>query len=208
MALDAELAELVVASLFIGAIGLYRQDKMFAALNNANEQLVTLSTTDGPTGLLNRRALIAESEKLFALMRRSGQPLAVFMIDLDYFKNFNDSYGHQAGDRAIRCQADIRNSIFKRETDIIGRYGGEEFMVVAAGSNVSEFERNAAEILAQWQSMAVRNEGSLNGKFLSCSIGICYDETADFDSIENMIQPADQTLFCAKDRGRGMFSVA
>ncbi|SHK29540.1 diguanylate cyclase (GGDEF) domain-containing protein [Marinobacter antarcticus] len=196
-------AGFVVGSLFIGVIGRHRLDLLLGELKGANEQLITLSTTDGLTGLLNRRAFTSESERLFAILRRSGQPLAVFMIDLDHFKQFNDCYGHQEGDRAIRCQADILRSVFKRETDILGRYGGEEFIVVAEGHSASESERQAARILTQWQDLAMPNEGSTSGKFLTCSIGICHGMPADYDSLENMIKTADEALYSVKERGRG-----
>ncbi len=198
----------VVGSLFIGAIGRLRLDELFTALSGKNEQLVTLSTTDGLTGLANHRALIAESEQMFALMRRSGQPLGVLMIDLDYFKQFNDRYGHLVGDGALRHQAGILNNIFKRETDILGRYGGEEFMVIAPGGDVSEFERKAEAILAQWRELAIPHEDSPGEKFLSCSIGICYGMAAEFNSVEDMIEAADQALYAAKEGGRGMYLVA
>ena len=201
-------AGFVVGSLFIGAIGRYRLDGLLGEISEANERLMTLSNTDGLTDLLNYRALMSESERSFALQRRSGQPSAVFMIDLDYFKQFNDCYGHQEGDRAIRCQADILRSVFKRETDILGRYGGEEFIVVAEGHSATEFERQAAQILAQWQDLAMPNAGSQSGKFLSCSIGICHGMPADYDSLENMIKTADGALYSAKERGRGTFLVA
>ncbi|MCL7943745.1 GGDEF domain-containing protein [Marinobacter sp. ATCH36] len=198
----------VMGSLFIGVIGRHRLDRLLGKLEEANEQLITLSTTDGLTDLLNRRALTDYSERLFSLLRRSDQPLAVFMIDLDHFKQFNDLYGHQEGDRAIRCQADILKSVFKRQADILGRYGGEEFIVVTAGHNRTEFENQAREILAQWNAMAMPNEGAPGGKFLSCSIGICYGSAADFASIEEMIKTADQALYGAKNHGRRTFVVA
>ncbi|SOB78181.1 diguanylate cyclase (GGDEF) domain-containing protein [Marinobacter sp. LV10R510-11A] len=198
----------VAGSLFIGAIGRHRLDQLLGALKSANEQLITLSTTDGLTGLSNRRAFMGESERLFALLRRSGQLMSVFMIDLDHFKKFNDSYGHQEGDRAIRCQADILRAVFKRETDILGRYGGEEFIVVAPGDGKNDFERQAAQILAQWQALAMPNEDSPSGQSLSCSIGICHGLPTDYGSLENMIKAADEALYSAKEKGRGTFVVA
>lgn len=149
-----------------------------------------------------------QSERLFALMSRSDQALTVLMIDLDHFKNFNDHYGHLEGDRAIQCQADILTSIFKRETDILGRYGGEEFMVVAVGGSISGVQRKAEKILAQWQDAAVHHEGSPGGGLLSCSIGICHGLPVDFDSLEDMIQVADQAMYRAKENGRGTFFIA
>lgn len=201
-------AGFVVGSLFIGAIGRYRIDSLISKLEAANKTLLTLSTVDPLTDLLNRRAFTSESERLFDLQRRSGQSLAVFILDLDYFKQFNDRYGHQAGDRAIRCQADIMRSVFKRQSDILGRYGGEEFIAVTLSHGSDETGRRAAEVLEQWRNKSVTTEDSPSGDFLSCSIGICEGLAADFDSLEDMILAADQALYRAKNKGRGTFVVA
>jgi diguanylate cyclase (GGDEF)-like protein len=201
-------AGFVVGSLFIGVIGRHRIDRLMGKLESANEQLVTLSTVDPLTDLLNRRAFMTESERLFALQRRSNQRLAVFMMDLDHFKQFNDRYGHQEGDRAIRSQADIMRRVFKRQTDILGRYGGEEFIAVIESPDVHQFERLAAEVLTQWQDLALPNENSPNSKVLNCSIGICQGLANEFDSIEDMIRRADEALYCAKKQGRARFVMA
>ncbi|HKK55670.1 GGDEF domain-containing protein [Marinobacter sp.] len=198
----------VVGSLLIGVIGRYRLDNLISKLEVANETLLTLSTTDPLTQLFNRRAFTSESERLFDLQRRSGQSLTVFIMDLDHFKQFNDRYGHQAGDRAIRCQADIMRTVFKRQTDFLGRYGGEEFVAVTIGDSPAESRLQAEEVLALWQEMAIPSENSPSGDFLSCSIGVCQGSAADFDSLEDMILAADQALYQAKNMGRGRFVVA
>ncbi|ODM29783.1 hypothetical protein A6779_11675 [Marinobacter adhaerens] len=198
-------AGFVVGSLFVGVIGRHRIDRLLGQLEGANEQLVGLSTVDGLTELFNRRALMSESERLFALKRRANHRLAVFMMDLDHFKQFNDRYGHQEGDRAIRIQADIMRQVLKRQTDILGRYGGEEFMAVIEGDHADRFERLATEILRQWQERAVPNEDSPNSKILSCSIGICQGLASEFDSIDDMIRKADEALYCAKKQGRARY---
>ncbi|TYC57709.1 GGDEF domain-containing protein [Marinobacter sp. BW6] len=201
-------AGFVVGSLFIGVIGRHRIDRLLGQLEDANEQLVALSTVDGLTDLLNRRALMSESERLFALQRRSNQRLAVFMMDLDHFKQFNDHYGHQQGDQAIRLQADIMRQVYKRQTDILGRYGGEEFMAVIEGEHFDRFEFLAAAVLKQWQERAVPNEDSPDSKVLSCSIGICQGLASEFDSIDDMIRRADEALYRAKKQGRARYVIA
>tara|TARA_B100000749_G_scaffold173378_1_gene133734 strand:+ start:1215 stop:2294 length:1080 start_codon:yes stop_codon:yes gene_type:complete len=198
-------AGFVAGSLFVGVIGRHRIDRLLGQLEDANEQLIGLSTVDGLTELFNRRALMSESERLFALKRRANHRLAVFMMDLDHFKQFNDRYGHQEGDRAIRIQADIMRQVFKRQTDILGRYGGEEFMAVIEGDHADRFERLATEILRQWQERAVPNEDSPNSKILSCSIGICQGLASEFDTIDDMIRRADEALYCAKKQGRARY---
>lgn len=198
----------VAGSLFVGVIGRHHIDRLVGKLREANEQLVVLSTEDPLTELLNRRALMAESERLFALQRRSGQGLAVLMMDLDHFKQFNDRYGHQAGDQAIRCQADIMSQVFKRQTDILGRYGGEEFIVVVEAPDSDSVAALAAEVLDQWKARAIANEDSPASRFLSCSIGICQGPASDFGSVEEMIRRADDALYQAKKAGRGQYVMA
>jgi len=198
-------AGFVIASLFIGVIGRYRLDLFLERLQSANRKLVRLSTTDALTDLFNRRALMAESEKLFALLRRSGQSVAVFMLDLDFFKQFNDHYGHQEGDRAIRIQADILRAVFRRQTDVLGRYGGEEFLVVTSGLSAAECETRASEMLQAWQQQALANEGSPDNRNLSCSIGICHGPAGGFLSLTEAISQADAALYDAKESGRARF---
>ena len=198
-------AGFVVASLFIGAIGRHRLDFLLSKLQSANDELVRLSTTDALTDLYNRRALMAESEKLFALLQRSDQSVAVFMMDLDFFKQFNDHYGHQEGDRAIRVQADILRSVFRRQTDVLGRYGGEEFLVVTSGLSGAECEVRAREILHFWHQGAQANAGSPDGRNLSCSIGICQGPAIGFQSLNQAIHRADEALYQAKHQGRATY---
>lgn len=201
-------AGFVLASLFIGVIGRHRLDYLLGQLQAANEELVRLSTTDALTGLSNRRALMSESETLFAVLQRSEQPVAVFMLDLDFFKQFNDRYGHQQGDRAIRIQADLLRSVFRRQTDVLGRYGGEEFLVVAPGMGEPECRARAEEILRGWQARSLSNEGSPGGRTLSCSIGICQGPASDFSSLNHAIHCADEALYQAKHGGRATYVFA
>ena len=201
-------AGFVAGSLFVGVIGRHRIERLLGQLQEANEQLVGLSTIDELTDLFNRRALMSESGRLFARQRRSNQRLAVLMMDLDHFKQFNDHYGHQQGDQAIRQQADIMRQVFKRQTDILGRYGGEEFMAVIEGEDADRFELLAAEVLKQWQDRAVPNEDSPDSKELSCSIGICQGLATEFDSIDEMIRRADEALYRAKKQGRARYVMA
>ena len=201
-------AGFVLASLFVGVIGRHRLDHFLGQLQDANRKLVRLSTTDALTGLSNRRALMAESEKLFSLLQRSGQTVAVFMLDLDFFKQFNDHYGHQEGDKAIRTQADIMREVFRRQTDVLGRYGGEEFLVVAPGLSAAECQVKAREVLQAWQQRAVPNAGSPNHRMLSCSIGVCHGSAVSLSSLHEAIQLADEALYQAKNNGRATYAVA
>jgi len=130
------------------------------------------------------------------------------MMDLDHFKQFNDRHGHQEGDSAIRHHADIMKRIFKRQTDILGRYGGEEFIAVTMAPAAAEVSNQAAEILARWENSEMADKAKDSERLLSCSIGICCGYATEFEALTDMIRLADQALYCAKNRGRARFVVA
>lgn len=195
----------VVASLFIGTIGIYRLDNLFDRIGQVNDQLHEMSRTDPLTDLFNRRALIDESEQLLKLCRRAAKPLAVFMVDIDHFKEFNDEYGHQAGDQAIIAQARILKEVFKRETDVLGRYGGEEFLVVTSDTSDTDCDERARQILDHWRTRAIRHIQTENEGLLSCSIGICHAVPDASSTLDDMIRCADEALYQAKHEGRARF---
>jgi len=195
----------VVASLFIGVVGLYRLNALFGKTRDANAQLKKMSTTDALTNLFNRRALIEESEQLLNLSRRSGTTLAVFMVDIDFFKEFNDGHGHQEGDRAIVAQADILRQVFRRQTDVLGRYGGEEFLVTTMDISETDCDWQAAQIIRHWQYRNIPNAVGKGGRNLSCSVGVCHGRPATSTTLEDIIRCADEALYQAKHNGRACF---
>lgn len=197
----------VLGSLFIGVIGRYGIDSLMHRLRQANEQLAELSALDPLTGLLNRRALMAESEKLVTMAQRAGEPLGVFMLDIDSFKQFNDRYGHQAGDRVIVRQAEILAAVFRRKIDVIGRYGGEEFLVIASGLEQSECKKKARAILQQWQESGIPNDGAQSHRIVTCSIGVGWLAAGSEVSLDEMIRLSDMALYEAKAKGRNTFQL-
>jgi diguanylate cyclase (GGDEF)-like protein len=150
-------------------------------------QLKDLSRRDGLTGLLNRRALDEELTRQFAIASRHDRPLSVAMLDLDHFKEYNDTYGHQAGDRLLRTTAAAWTATL-RETDLIARYGGEEFVVVMPDCTLE------AAVLAGERLRAAVPAGS------TCSAGVA--EAEGLSSAVELIGRADQALYAAKAAGR------
>jgi diguanylate cyclase (GGDEF)-like protein len=146
--------------------------------------------------VFNRRAWLTRAEQGLAASARYGHPLAVLMIDLDHFKQINDSHGHAAGDRALQLLA--RELIgAARAGDVIGRYGGEEFCVLmnhADDSAAIAFDRRVREYLA----VAAPSELGFD---LSYSAGIAMRDSPD-DTLEAMLRRADSTLYSAKAQGR------
>jgi two-component system, cell cycle response regulator len=168
-------------------------------LAHANAQLAELAVTDPLTSLHNRRHLYQEMEREFARAQRYRRPLACFMLDIDHFKNVNDTYGHQVGDRVLVLVADvIRGSV--RNTDIAGRFGGEEFMILAPETPAAN-----ALVLGERvrQKVAARTEaGQPDVPRVTISIGVATTEHPVASDANELVRLADEALYKAKEGGR------
>jgi diguanylate cyclase (GGDEF)-like protein len=173
------------------------------AIDNMRLQEKTreLSLHDPLTGLANRRMNSMELEKQFARARRSGSPLSVIMFDLDNFKDYNDTYGHSAGDALLVRVANIIHDEI-REIDLAVRYGGEEFLILLpdtglwAGMEVAERIRSR---VAATPFPCNGDRGSITRMTLSGGVAVA-DETVD--SAERLIDSADSAMYGAKQHGR------
>jgi len=152
---------------------------------------------DPLTGLYNRRYLYEAGTVIHATALRNKVPLAVFMFDIDKFKAINDTYGHDADDLVIRAMATILSGCFKRKTDIVARFGGEEFCVLTSYDSKDSLLNFADNIRKQIE----QNPLSYSGKEIkyTTSVGVC-SETKD--TVEDMIKEADALLYLAKTTGR------
>jgi diguanylate cyclase (GGDEF)-like protein len=164
------------------------------ALLQANERLQHLAVTDGLSGLWNHRRFHEELERRMVEHRLTGRPLSLMLVDIDHFKSFNDSFGHQAGDDLLRQFARVLKEQ-SRGTDFPARYGGEEFAMILNGAR----ESNAFETAERFRH-AIHTE-PWNSRAVTASFGLA---TLD-DTIENpreLIERADQALYHAKSTGR------
>jgi two-component system cell cycle response regulator len=163
------------------------------------EALRVQATHDGLTNLMNRVAILGTLQKELARAGRESQSTAVLMLDLDHFKAVNDTYGHVAGDAVLR-EASRRMAAAVRRYDAVGRYGGEEFLVVLPGCNCSDALAQAERVR---DAIASKPFLVFNGKplFVTCSIGVscCMAEGVDSDAL---IRDADSALYHAKKAGR------
>ncbi|MDO6566992.1 GGDEF domain-containing protein [Alteromonas sp. 1_MG-2023] len=198
----------VVGSLFICAYAKYRLDRIVILLKTTNKKLNTLSREDELTSLLNRRALMKEGERLLSLSKRQKLSFAVIMLDLDDFKKYNDAFGHQQGDEAIVTQADVMRAVFQRQTDILGRYGGEEFMIIVSGVSVQDIEQSCQLILDNWQQRALPHAHDATASMVSCSIGAVVASRADDLKLEELINNADNALYQAKAAGKATYKLS
>ena len=170
-------------------------------LNLLNGQLEALSMTDALTGVANRRRFDEVLAREWARARRSGQSLALAMLDVDWFKKFNDHYGHQAGDQCLRRVAQFLNDRPHREADLVARYGGEEFAIIAPGTDSVNALAMARAICHALQELHLPHERSEFGR-LTLSIGVAALVPQGGQGHEILIQHADAALYQAKAEGR------
>jgi diguanylate cyclase (GGDEF)-like protein len=166
------------------------------------EELNRMTMKDGLTGIGNRRSF---DERLSGEWRRglrSGRPLTLFMIDIDFFKHYNDRYGHLDGDQCIRAVASALEATCARATDMVARYGGEEFAVLIAESNPAIAHELAEACVSAIAALAIPHAGSGVSDYVSISVGVS-TLTADAElAADELIKQADQALYQAKREGR------
>lgn len=179
-----------------GEVGYLTQvfNAMVESLRKNREELERLSTTDSLTGLGNRRHLMNLLTQEIERARRAGQPFSILMLDVDHFKKYNDTYGHQAGDDIlVRVSMVLRDSI--RPYDNAARYGGEEFLVILSGASLNDARECAERIRKK-----VR-EAQLGGEPVTVSIGVA-EYPSHGDTADAVIGQADAALYEAKRAGR------
>jgi diguanylate cyclase (GGDEF) domain len=157
--------------------------------------------TDELTGLMNRRAFFEHAQLLYAQCRHNQQPLCALMMDMDHFKQINDTYGHQAGDQVLRQIGGVISASF-RKADVYGRLGGEEFAVLLPNTSL-ETARNIAEDLIK----AIAGLAAEPVKGLSASLGVAFTHAVDED-LHGLMNTADKALYRAKALGRNQVAVA
>ncbi|MFZ5507649.1 MAG: diguanylate cyclase domain-containing protein [Pseudomonadota bacterium] len=170
-------------------------------LEASNRRLAELSATDSLTGIANRRRFDETMEAEWARARRSGEPLALCLLDVDLFKPYNDHYGHLAGDDCLRLVAEVINAHVRRASDLVARYGGEEFAFIIPGVDADGALATAHAVCAALQA---RGEPHVRSPFgvLTASIGVAVMVPTDDDTPDQLVRLADQALYEAKRAGR------
>ena len=172
-------------------------------MSRLNDELKVASRIDGLTGLFNRRYWQERFEQAYKLAKRREKPSTALMLDIDHFKKVNDTYGHQAGDSVIQSLAHLIKRCV-RETDLAGRYGGEEFAVILTDSAVD----NAVTVAERLRRLAEHSQVEHEGQIIKFNISV---ELAEFsplcDSPMEWLERADQALYQAKQTGRNKYCV-
>jgi diguanylate cyclase (GGDEF)-like protein len=162
-------------------------------------QLRDTAICDPLTGIFNQQHFFEEAEKSFQHTLRYKEPLAALMIDVDHFKNINDTYGHQAGDEALKVLASyLRKSI--RNTDTLGRYGGEEFVILLSFTSLAGAQTLANRLYVRWLEQPVQTARGLVN--LAISIGVAVFDPETDHSVTDIVQKADLALYVTKRNGR------
>ena len=172
------------------------------ALERANVQLAHLSTTDGLTGIANRRQFDQTLLNEWQRSARSQQPLSLLMVDIDYFKRYNDRYGHLAGDECLRRVARILESCVMRSGELVARYGGEEFALLLPGTDVNEANVVARRLTEEMAKARIIHDDSPAASWLTVSIGVATATATQNLLPETLVERADLALYRAKDSGR------
>jgi diguanylate cyclase (GGDEF)-like protein len=170
-----------------------------AQLAVVSDELYNLSISDPLTGVANRRRFDEVFTRDWKRAIRSRAPLSLFLIDVDYFKAYNDSFGHQQGDECLKAIATVLDGAMKRESDLVSRYGGEEFAVILP-STPKESALALAESLRQ--KVEERSLPSTSDRVVTISIGVATKTPTLHDSMDLLLTAADRALYKAKDEGR------
>ncbi len=168
----------------------------------AQDELKRLATRDGLTGVANRRCFDETLEAEWLRGTRDVKPLSLIMIDVDHFKRYNDSFGHQGGDACLKTIAEALAISCHRSADIVARYGGEEFVAILPGTTVSGALALAEQIRADIAALDLPHPGNDGVGRVSISLGVATlvpDRTLDMNAL---VEAADRALYAAKRGGR------
>ncbi|WP_375748997.1 diguanylate cyclase domain-containing protein [Vibrio sp. HN007] len=181
-------------------------DEKTQELTEANEKLSRISRTDGLTGVYNRRYLDELLEKEWKMAFRNQNCISVILFDIDFFKPYNDTYGHPQGDTCIRQVAKALQNELGRPSDILARYGGEEFIAVLPDTSKAELIAERCRIAVT--KLELPHSASEVSDIVTVSAGVCSLTPLQHQSIDDLIEAADQALYQAKSTGRNRIASA
>jgi len=176
-------------------------------LEEVNQRLEELSYYDELTGAPNRRQFEQTLENRWEFLKRYDQPISLIMIDIDYFKEYNDRYGHQTGDNCLRKVSRALGNCVNRESDTMARYGGEEFAVILPNTSREGAVNMAQTMRKSVEELAIPHEDSENEDVLTISLGVSTCENLDRIERDELIERADDALYEAKESGRNRVAV-
>ncbi|GMQ48730.1 diguanylate cyclase [Vibrio sp. 10N] len=174
-------------------------------LEEANRALQHQANEDGLTKLFNRRYMDQKLTELIQWHGRHQMPLSVILMDVDHFKAFNDNYGHTEGDQCLISIAQFLDVMFIRSGEYVGRYGGEEFVILLSRADASEAEENAARVKDGIVGLNIPHEFSQTSDRVTLSLGVYSTIPTGTESINELYERADKLLYQAKRSGRNRY---
>ncbi len=177
-------------------------------LEAANEQLTIIATLDALTGIPNRRRLDQSLQEHWSMAVKEQLPFTILMIDIDFFKLYNDTNGHLAGDRCLQAVAGVLDGCRKEPTDFVARFGGEEFLFVATGILQAETRLLAEKIRHEIEGLKIAHNVSQVSPYITASIGISWQLPSSTNKLSESLEQADKALYQAKEEGRNRVVMA
>jgi two-component system chemotaxis family response regulator WspR len=183
-------------------------EKMNVELARSNRELQRLSSMDGLTSLANRRQFDSRLEDEWQRAMRSGLPLSLIFADIDFFKRYNDQYGHQCGDECLQRVAAALQETIHRPADLVSRYGGEEFVMILPETTDEGALAVAEKVLSTITALNIPHANSDASDHVTLSIGVATLCPKEGSQPQELIEMADKMLYRAKERGRNCIEVA
>ncbi len=174
-------------------------------LKKTNEKLENMATRDHLTGLYNRQEFESVLKKEWRYAIRESEPIALVMIDIDNFKDFNDHYGHLAGDNCLQDLSKSMQNSLKRPRDFIARFGGEEFVVILPETDGEGAKHTAEKIRKNVYDLQIPHKYSNVEDYITISLGIAQTDEPELFIFEEVLDVADQALFKAKESGKNKY---
>ena len=185
--------------------GADRNDEL-GELSNSIKDWFIKANYDALTGIRNRRFMETNLQHVMRLLSRSAGRLCVFMVDVDFFKNYNDTYGHEKGDVCLKSVAQAISASVTRSCDFAARYGGEEFAVVLPNTDQAGACAIAEKLLENVRSLKLPHKASEAASFVTVSVGVTTGMVTYEQSWEDYLNRADQALYISKQTGRNQYT--
>jgi diguanylate cyclase (GGDEF)-like protein len=185
-----------IVSIILVAIGVLIMSK-----ERLEERSRLLAVEDQLTGLANRRSIDDTLNKEWASASRHDRPLALIMLDVDYFKKYNDHYGHQSGDECLKGISRVLRETAQRANDLAARYGGEEFLLILPDTDRNTAQLIGENVCASIAALKIPHEKS-TFKIVTVSAGISVLSSKSYKDIAGLMRAADSALYQAKQMGR------
>ena len=189
-------------AIVIGAVAAYNIEHARRTVWLESRMLDEVAQRDGLTGIYNRRRFDEHLAHVWQHGAREHRPITLLLADIDHFKAFNDRYGHQAGDEAMKAVAATLAQFARRPLDLVARYGGEEFAIVLYDTTQAHAAQVAEQLLEAVRGLGIPHQSSSAATVLTISVGVACVTPVARRSSAGLLQLADQALYAAKDAGR------